>query len=466
MLKVEDILKATGGILICGPKDVNIDGISTDSRTVKEGELFVPLRGQNFDGHDFIWQALENGAAAIIISKDLAFDAPKSVIKVDDTFVALQRIAEYYRNRFGRLRVVGVTGSTGKTTTKEMIYYVLSRKYNVLKTKGNYNNQIGLPLTILNLRPEHDVAVVEMGMSSFGEIRTLKNIAKPDIAVYTNIGVSHIEKLGSRENILKAKLEMIEEFTEDDYVVLNADDDMLLQASKNIHSHLITYGIDRGEIKASDIKQEDKLYFNVKLPDEHGSVLKVAINTYGRHNVYNALAAIAVGFILQLDPGDISAGLMDYKPEKMRLNVMEVNGLIIIDDAYNASPDSVKAAIDVLCDMRKNKSRILAILGDMKELGDYSYEAHRQIGEYVYQKGIDVLISVGKLAEHIADGALQCGMESEKIYKVKDNRSAIEVLKTIVKKGDVILVKGSRAMMMEEIINFLRGEDVCTYLRD
>ncbi|SHE38726.1 UDP-N-acetylmuramoyl-tripeptide--D-alanyl-D-alanine ligase [Caldanaerobius fijiensis DSM 17918] len=464
MFSIDDILSATGGKLVCGTKNVNITGITTDSRTVKNGDLFIPLKGQNFDGHDFIWQALENGAVAVMSSKDLALETSKVVIKVDDTLVALQRIAEYHRRRFDRLKVIGVTGSTGKTTTKEMISCILSQKYNILKTKGNYNNQIGLPLTILNLKPEHDIAVLEMGMSSFGEIRNLKNIAKPDIAVYTNIGISHIEKLGSRENILRAKLEMIEDFTEDDYVVLNADDDMLLKAKENMHSRVITYGVDRGDIRAFGIEQRDKLHFNVKFPGADDGVLNVEIDTYGKHNVYNALAAIAVGFIYKLDATDIITGLRDYRPEKMRLNIVKTKDLIIIDDAYNASPDSMKAAIDVLHDIGKDGFKTIAVLGDMKELGDYSYIAHRDVGKYVHQKGIDILVSVGRFAGYIADGALECGMEPERIYKADDNREAIELLKKILKKGDVILVKGSRAMMMEEITSFLRREEICEYL--
>ncbi|WP_026485530.1 UDP-N-acetylmuramoyl-tripeptide--D-alanyl-D-alanine ligase [Caldanaerobius polysaccharolyticus] len=464
MLSIEDIIMATGGKLISGTEKVDITGVSTDSRTVKKGDLFVPLKGQTFDGHDFIGHALNSGAVAALTAKELTFHTDKAIVLVDDTLSALQNVAKYHRERFDHLKVIGVTGSTGKTTTKEMIYAVLRKRFNVLKTVGNFNNQIGLPLTLLNLNESHDIAVVEMGMSSFGEIRALKDIAKPDIAVYTNIGISHIEKLGSRENILKAKLEMVEDFNKDNWVVLNADDDMLFNALKGIPGTIVTYGVNRGDIKATDIKQADKLCFKVAHGNESVKDVVVELSAYGMHNVYNALAAIAVGLIFDISLSEIAAGLKDYTPEKMRLNVVKANGIVIIDDCYNASPDSMRAAVDVLSGISKGDLRTIAVLGDMKELGDYSVAAHRDVGEYVHKKGIDILLCVGTLAEYIGQGAVTSGMEVSNIYKVRDNREAIGLLKRLLKRDDVVLVKGSRAMKMEEIVNFLRGEEICSYL--
>lgn len=452
-VSMQEVLEAIKGTLLSGHIMGFITGVSTDSRTIKPGELFVPLVGERFDGHDFIHQAVEKGAKAVLAQRMLdRLPEGISVIKVDNTLAALQRLAGYYRKKFN-IPVVAVTGSTGKTTTKDMIHCVLSARYNVLKTEGNLNNEIGLPLTLFRIQRHHEIAVVEMGMSGFGEIHRMAEAALPCVGVITNIGVSHIEKLGSRENILKAKLEIFDYFPGNGIAVLNADDDLLWEVKKCFSFGFKYFGTREGidfravnistgqpGVKFKLISDNEKYPFELSLP--------------GRHNVYNSLAAIAVGRLFGISFQEMREALKAFKTGNMRLNIFETQeGVVVIDDVYNASPDSMKAALSVLKDMPA--VRRIAVLGDMLELGDYAEEGHRQVGRAVVESKVDLLITRGEASRWIGMEAQAAGMPPSSIYHCSCNKDVINLLSTIVHSGDTILVKGSRGMRMEEVVSYL-----------
>lgn len=458
-LTVDEVVKACRGKFIKGNPQESILGISIDSRNIMPGELFIPLKGERFDGHDFITEACKRGAAGSLTSNlESVKGCEGSIILVEDTLSALQDIAHFYRKKFP-IPFIAVTGSTGKTTTKDLISKVLSQRFNVLKTTGNLNNQIGLPLTLLKLNSQHQIGVVEMGMSGFGEIARLTKIVNPRIAVLTNIGLSHIEKLGSVENIAKAKSEIFEGLEQNGKAFLNADDIHLLEMRRKFpHIEFKTYGIKNGDIRAVNIVSSGQkgITFDIVSDErtEYGFILKIP----GVHNVYNALAAVSVGFEFGLNPDEIQAALRDFKMSKMRLEITEEkdSNLIIINDAYNASPDSMKAALNLLQEISSQRGRrAVAVLGNMLEMGTWGPPAHREIGRFVAEKGIDYLITVGDVAEYIAAGAKEGGMPGDMVFSFKTNMEAIKKLEEIKKEYDIILVKGSRGMKMEEIVHYL-----------
>ena len=453
-ISVRELLTATGGTLIKGRPDEIIYGVSTDIRKIKAGDMFIPLIGEKFDGHDFILQAVNNGAKAILTQEaklQLPYDI--QVIQVNNTLTALQNLAGYYRRKFN-IPVIAVTGSTGKTTAKDMIHHVLQARFNTLKTEGNLNNEIGLPLTLLRIERQHEIAVVEMGMSGFGEIRRLADIARPDYAVITNIGISHIEKLGSRENILKAKMEVFHNFPANGTAILNGDDDMLREVRDGLPLNIYYYGTHDGlDYQAIDIGMttDGNLQFRVLCRDGE---YPFELSVLGRHNVYNSIAAITVGRLFGMSFQEIREALHSFETAGMRLNILSTdNGITVIDDAYNASPDSMKAALLVLNDM--NAKRRIAVLGDMLELGSYSETAHREVGRAVVGNRIDMLITKGKASSWIGQEARAKGMEASSIFHCSCNKDVINLLGTIVQSGDTILVKGSRGMKMEEIVSSL-----------
>lgn len=453
-ITVSEILEATGGRLLAGQKWRIITGVSTDSRTIKAGQLFVALKGERFDGHDFIDKAVADGAAAILAGEDVFCGNDVPVIKVQDTLQALKALAAYYRKLF-HLTVVAVTGSTGKTTTKEFIYSVLSQKYSVLKNHGNLNNQIGLPLTIFNIDSRHQYAVLEMGMSEFGEIHDLADIARPHIGIITNIGVSHIEKLGSRENILKAKLELFDFFTADDLAVLNGDDLLLYGLHNSLPCRAIYFSTKgNGDVKALNIRLCDNgcYGYTVVLPD--GKQEDIYLNLPGFHNIYNSLAAILVGIEAGVPLKYIKKGIESLIDTPQRLRVCHLPyGAQIIDDTYNANPDSMKAAIDVLSDVAKGRK--IAVLGDMLELGAVAEQAHRELGRLLVEKNVDILITVGDMARFIADEAAIAGLSEDDIHSFSSRGQAISWLKDNLIAGDTVLVKGSHGMHMNEIVEHL-----------
>ncbi|NLW28196.1 UDP-N-acetylmuramoyl-tripeptide--D-alanyl-D-alanine ligase [Acetivibrio saccincola] len=452
-LKCAEILNATEGKLLSGRDDSTFSGISTDSRNIKEGDLFIPLKGERFDGHDYVEEALAKGAFGALTEKDIEPDGEKVIIKVDDTLKALRLIAAFYRSKFN-IPFIGITGSVGKTSTKEMVWSVLSKKFNVLKNQGNFNNEIGVPLTIFRLEPFHEAAVVEMGMNNLGEISRLTSMVKPDIAIITNIGVSHIENLGSKKNILRAKMEILEGLNNKGLVILNGDDNLLFGLKGLLNFRTVFYGFEEGL---------DYQAYNVRSLGEKGSVFEIEINKKeyevkvpvpGIHNIYNALASIAAGVELMIPEEDIIKGIEEFSPAKMRLDIINSNGIKVINDAYNASPQSMEAALVVLKEVSSGQ-RSIAVLGDMYELGEMTEEAHIHIGKFAAEQGIDYIIAVGDNAKSICKGALSMGVDKERVLKFENNKETSKFLGSFIKEGDVILVKGSRGMKMEEIVNKL-----------
>lgn len=453
-LLLKDISEFVKGKLIKGEPSIVISGITTDSRKVKDGDLYIPLKGDRFDGHDFLHEAKRKGAKAILVSKsDLQLPQGLAVVYVDDTLKALQYLSYNYRKMFN-IPVVAVTGSTGKTTTKDMIYALLSTKYNVLKTEGNLNNHIGLPLSLLNLERNHDIAVLEMGMSGFGEIRLLAELALPTIGVVTNIGMSHIEKLGSKENILKAKIEMFEAFNEQNTAVLNGDDEMLWRLKGHFPFPVKYYGTrDGATYKAEDVSSSSGQYVSYILNDS-GKRYRIELNIPGTHNVYNSLAAITVARTFDIDYDMIKQALLDLKPQKMRQNRISLsNNVTLIDDCYNASPDSMAAAISLL--ENSDGNRKIAIIGDMLELGEFTEEAHIFVADTLSKAKVDIIITKGEKASMIGNYLLLKGFSVDKIHIKDFNHEVNQVLDTLIEKGDTILIKGSRGMKMEEIVGFV-----------
>ena len=458
LFTVDEIVEAVGGKLLDSTPalmDKKITGVSTDTRNIKQGDLFIPLAGERFDGHFFLDEAIEKGAAAVLLHREDAGFLPGlfphvAVIKVDDTLKGLQDLAHYHRKRFD-IPVVAVTGSNGKTTTKDLIGLVLSQKYNVLKTEGNLNNEIGLPHTLLGLESRHEIVVVEMGMSALGEIHRLAEIARPTMAVITNIGVSHLENLGSRENILKAKMEVLDFLSPGNKAVLNGDDEYLGSIKRDFAFDIIYYGMGgKASLKAIDIRPlgERGIAYDLTMK---GETFTVELCIPGRHNVYNSLAAVAIGDLFGIGSKAIRKGLKTFHPGDMRLNIFTTpGGIRVIDDVYNASPDSMNAAVEILGDF--SGRRRIAVLGDMLELGDYSRKGHMEVGRAVVQNSIDILVTMGEQSQFIRQGALDMGMDQSKTEHFNCNKDVTKYLASILEPGDTILVKGSRGMKMEEVV--------------
>ena len=448
-LTVGDIKAATGGTLLCGSEDAEFYGLTTDSRATGGGKLFIPLVGDKFDAHDFINAAFDMGAGAALTHKDTEPMLGKTIIKVEDTRKALGDIARYYKKKYN-VPTVSVTGSVGKTTTKDMLYAVVSRKYKTLKTPGNFNNDIGLPLTVFMLEKEHEAAVLEMGMNHFGEIDYLASIALPDIAVITNIGMSHIENLGSREGIFKAKTEVLKYLDKDKLLVVNGDDDYLSTLKGNAPCRVVYYGITNPEndVYAKDI--DDKGVSGISFTAViEGREYPVKVNNAGVHNVYNALAAICVGMELGISVESAVEGIFNCEYTAMRMAITEEKGMTIINDCYNASPDSIRAALSVL-NSSKAKRRV-AILGDVLEMGDFAAKAHYELGESVVKNNVDLLVTVGEYAAYIAKGAKDNGMEN--VVSFDKTLGAQSYCAKAVQEGDAVLIKASRGMHFEDIYN-------------
>jgi len=445
----------------CEP-DIKVSDIVTDSRKVSENSVFIALRGEKFDGHNFVGQSLTKGAVCCIVDEKFDNKEKYPVIVVKDTYKALRDIAKYYRERFS-IPSVAITGSVGKTSTKDMVYAVLANKYKVLKTEGNFNNEIGLPLTALRLSSEDEIAIFEMGMSSLGEISRLTNIAVPETAIITNIGFSHIEHLGSRENILKAKLEVLEGMSgTDGTVILNGDDSHLNGVVGTLSFETLTYGIENSacDIVAQNIKKfSNSTSFDVNV---EGKTYNVLVNAPGVHHVYNALAAILAGVKYNMTMEQIIEGIGNFRPQGLRQNIEVLNNYTVIKDCYNASPTSMKSGLEVLSvTMPKDVEiphRKVAVLGDMLELGDYAEEAHFSVGELVCDY-VECLIAIGKNAEFVAKGAIEKGFNSSEIYIFYDNNAAKAHIMEIIKPNDVILFKGSRGMRLEEVAEFIAEKD-------
>ena len=444
-MTLQEIAQAVDGTLTFGG-EIRVDEISTDTRKIRGGSLYLALKGERFDGHDFISKAIEAGARAVVSDRPVECSCP--VIQVPDTRLALGTLAAYYRQKFSLL-TVGVTGSVGKTSTKEMIAAVLAQGFCVHKTQGNFNNDIGLPMTLFGLEPQHTAAVIEMGMSALGEISYLSQLAKPDLAVITNVGVSHLENLGSRENILKAKLEILDGMSPNSKIVLNADNDMLQSVRDSLGERAVWFGIEQkdGFVFAEHIEEDgDKTRFDFVCGGERYPAMVPAV---GIHNVYNALAGFTVGMFSGIAPEKIVAAIGEYQNSGLRQSVREYDGIKVIADCYNACPDSMQSALSVIRTISCSGKRY-AVLGDMLELGECSGEMHYKVGKLAAKAGLSGLLCYGEEAKQIARGALEAGFDlTESCTSLQE---AVNWLHRVLRPGDAVILKASRGMHLESVI--------------
>lgn len=451
-MSLSRIAKACQGVYY-GDKEKSeseVTSITTDSRKAEDGCLFVAVKGERADGHQFLPQIFEKGALGALVEVKPENPAGPYIL-VDSTLQAVKDIAEYYREQLP-VKVVGITGSVGKTSTKEIIASVLAEKYKVLKTLGNFNNELGLPLTVFRLREEHEIAVLEMGISDFGEMHRLSKVAKPDICVLTNIGLCHLEFLKSRDGILKAKSEIFDYIAEDGRIILNGDDDKLstIQEVKGIKP--IFFGVESGrEVYADHITPRGLKGIQCEI-HAGGESFQTVVPIPGYHMVLNALAATAVGRTLGLTMEEIKTGIEKLESLGGRFHIIETDTITIVDDCYNASPSSMKASLDVLKDADQRK---VAILGDMFELGENAAQLHAEVGAYAAEHKIDLLVCVGEMSKNMAQAAKEAGGCNEVAY-VENLDSLDEVLPELIKKDDTVLVKASHGMHFEHVVNSLR----------
>jgi UDP-N-acetylmuramoyl-tripeptide--D-alanyl-D-alanine ligase len=451
-LTLSQVAQLAAGSLACGDGTVVIDKISTDSRTIKRGELFVALRGENFDAHNFVEAVAKTGAAGAIVDFSWPGQVPRNfaLIRVDDTLRAYQQLAANYRKSLA-LRVVAITGSNGKTSTKDFAAAVLARRFRVTKTQGNFNNHVGLPRTILEATLRDEVAVWEIGMNHPGEIAALAKIAAPDVGIVTNIGVAHIEFMGSRERIAQEKGALAEAVGAEGTVILNADDPFTNSVATRTRAKVILAGTGAGTIRASEVNQSGSGTDFTILEGAHRCRAQLPVP--GLHMVQNALLAIAAGRVFGLSLEECAAGLVAAPLTKARLQVKEVRGVQFLDDSYNANPDSMKAALRTLVELDAEGQRI-AVLGEMRELGDESERGHREVGETAATLKVDYLIAIGDVATTIAQAAKGAGLQNS--LTVESTAEAAELLAELAKPGDLVLIKGSRLARTEQVIEAFR----------
>lgn len=463
-LTIKEIIKETKGELIQGNPEFICKNFSKDTRTIQKGDTYIAIKGEKFDGNLFWKQALEKGAECVIVSdisleeKDLQAFPDTTILKVKDTLQALYQIARLKRD-FYQIPVIAITGSVGKTSTKDIVASVVSQKYKTLKTIGNNNNNIGLPFTILRLQDE-EAMVLEMGMNHLGEISLLSNIAKPNICIITNIGTSHIGNLGSRENILKAKLEILEG-ADNPTIIINQDNDLLhkWQEENRTKKSIMTYGIhESSDVQAERITlKEDSSEFTCHI-DKQNVTIRVPVG--GEHFVLNSLCAISVGKLLEIETNQIKKGIEEFELTKKRMDIIELNnGIKIINDAYNASLESMQASLQYLAKWKN--TRKIAVLGDMLELGEYAQNLHEQVGKEAYQNKMDILICCGENAQYIVKGAKEAGMLEENIYYLKNIKEIENKITECAKAGDVILLKASNGMRFFDIVENLKEVLLC-----
>src|SRR5215471_9078480 len=447
-LALSQIAQFAGASLSSGDGRTIINKVSTDSRTIRLGELFVALHGENFEGHDFVEGSAKAGATGALVDFNWAGNVPNNfaLLRVSDTLQSYQTLAANYRRSLA-LKVLAITGSNGKTSTKDFAASVLSRKFRVTKTEGNFNNHVGLPRTILEATSEDEMAVWEIGMNHPGEIAALSKIAAPDAAIITNIGVAHIEFMGSREAIATEKGALAEAVESQGTVILNADDPFSEGIAERIHAKVVFAGTTGGAVRAIEIRQSaDGSEFTIV---EGAHRCRAQLPVAGSHMVQNALLAVAAGRTFGLSIEECAAGLAAAPLTKARLQIKEINGVQFLDDSYNANPDSMKAALRTLVELDTEGKRI-AVLGEMRELGAESERGHRDIGETAATLGINQLITIGDTAELIAEGARTAGLD--KVSSVRSTAEAARLLGEIVEPGDLVLIKGSRAARTEQVI--------------
>lgn len=452
-MTLENIAAACGGTYVGeeGLKNSVITGVEKDSRLIEKGYLYLPFVGARVDGHDFIPQVFEQGALCTLSEKDLENSAG-TYIKVESVAQALKDIAEFYRKQLD-CKIIGITGSVGKTSTKEIIASVLEEKFQVLKTEGNYNNEIGMPLTILKIRDYHQVAVIEMGISGFEEMHRLSKVARPDVCVITNIGTCHLENLGDRDGVFKAKTEMFDYAAKDCFVVLNGDDDKLINVEEVNGSKPMFFGMETDQ-NVMALKYEadgiNGIDAEIKYFDK---TFKTQIPIPGFHMVYNAMAATCIGVHFGMNLEEIDRGIRNLKAIGGRNNIFTVNDITVIDDCYNANPMSMEASLKVLS---QAKGRKVAILGDMFELGENEIELHRQVGSVAASLNIDVVICIGNLAKNMADAAEK---GNSKVIYFENKADFEEQLFDYVKTGDTVLIKASNGMKFNTLVSKLKDQE-------
>lgn len=452
-MSLGNIAEACGGTYTGdeAKRGIEVTSITTDSRNAEEGCLFVAVKGERVDGHDFIPDMYEKGVLGVLVER-APENASVPYILVASTLLAIKKIAEYYRQQLD-VKVIGITGSVGKTSTKEMIASVLSKKYQVLKTLGNFNNELGLPLTVFRLREEHEIAVLEMGISDFGEMHRLSKIAKPDISVITNIGQCHLEFLVDRDGVLRAKSEIFDYLSQEGTIILNGDDDKLASIEEVKGIKPIFFGIDSSRtIYADQIMPMGLKGIQCRIHVGADS-FTVKIPIPGYHMVLNALAGTAVGISLGLTLDEIKAGIEKLESVGGRFHIIENHTLTIIDDCYNANPVSMKASLDVLKDA---KNRKVAILGDMFELGENADKLHAQVGVHASEQGIDLLICVGAMSTHMADAA-KSGRGCKQVIYFKSLEELMSGTANLIREEDTVLVKASHGMHFEKVVELLKG---------
>ena len=462
-ISLDKLAKVTGGEILPGPSagDQVIRGISIDSRNIDKGSLFVAIPGERFDGHQFVRQAVDKGARAVIMAKDKREAAGQEVLKkaavwlVEDTKKALRDMASWYRGKFD-IPTVAVTGTNGKTTTKDMIAEVLSSRYQVHKSPHSYNNLVGVPLTIFQLNSHSEALVLELGMSSPNEIAILTRIAHPDVGVITNIGPAHLESMVSVERIARAKFELPENMSSPKTLVLNADDLILAKRikQKKKDEQVISFGIESQADFAADkigLNGDGHITFRVNKD------LTIGLRLLGRHNVYNALAAFAVGRLKEVDPQEIKRSLEKYNPPDLRMELVRIGNIRVINDSYNANPVSMEKALETQKSIQTS-GRKIAVLGDMLELGEKGPDFHLEVGRKAVQSGVDLLVVVGELAGFIGRGAREAGMSSDQVLAFDNNEKVSLYLLENLRDGDLLLVKGSRKMKTEEVVLSLKTQ--------
>ncbi len=456
-LSLATICKNINGKLLTGNPELNINSIETDSRKITAGSLFFALKGENFDGHDYVTQAFSAGASAAVISRYIDIGPSelhdKALIKVDDTLQALQDLARFYRQLFD-IPVIAVTGSVGKTTTKDLIYSCLNTRLKVMKTEANFNNDIGLPLTVFRLERGYEAAVLEMAMRGKGEILRLAKIARPTCSIITNVEGVHLETLGSLENIADAKCEILTFLEEQHFALINGDNEILLRAASNYPCRLYTFGFnDICDFKINEIKSDTRgmhIYMHLM-----GQPAQFDFPIPSKRMASNIAACVGVAFLMEIDIDSIRAGLEAYKPTGNRLNITRfAEGGALINDTYNANPLSMSAALETGREIAGD-GKLLAVLGDMFELGEHEIEGHLEVGKKAAALKLDTLVAVGNLARYISRGALEAGMAAEKVHHFKDKSSSIKFIQQIFNKRDTIIFKASRGMQLETLVDEL-----------
>lgn len=454
-IKLAEVIAATGGAPSPGDYSQTVNNVVIDSREAGPGSLFVAFAGARADGHDFVADSARAGAVAALVQRDVEAPPGFVTVRVPDTLLALQRLAGWYRAKFAGLQVIGITGSSGKTTTKELVAGVLEQKHVVLKSLGNHNNEIGLPLTLFALEEHHRWAVLEMGMSAPGEIRQLCSISKPGLGIITNIGEAHMEYLGSRQAIADAKFELAEQLAPPAVMILNGDDPWQrrrAQAGLPGVKKIIFYGLRQGDVTAANIDRDiHGSRFDVRW---QGKSIGVTLPLPGEHNISNALAAFAAGLVAEVPPQAIVQGLAAARGEARRLQAFDVNGFTVIDDSYNANPDSTLRALELLGSYPSGRRKV-AFLGSMLELGAIAREKHRLIGAAAVENKVSLLVAVGEFAEDIRLGAIEAGLAPEAATAWPDSRAALAATENI-RANDVVLVKGSQGVQMDVIVKFLK----------